>query len=104
MRGEPQCVPPHSHVELAKLDFPWMPVPRHLGAPSLIPSCLSLPCLANTLPHPDLWKTVGTKRTHFSFHYLCAYVEALGRQTYTKILTQQRRGARCVGEERASAP
>lgn len=40
------------------------------------------------LTHPDLWKTVGTKRTHFSFHYLCAYVEALGRQTYTKILTQ----------------
>lgn len=50
VRGEPQCVPPHSHVELAKLDFPWMPVPRHLGAPSLIPSCLSLPCLA-TLYH-----------------------------------------------------
>lgn len=35
--------------------------PGHLGAPSLIPSCLSLPCLANTLPHPDLWKTVGTE-------------------------------------------
>lgn len=30
VRGEPHCVPPHSCVELDKLGFPWMPVPRHL--------------------------------------------------------------------------